>query len=75
MEKVYIENILKKEISDVALSRFEFTTEISSSNKVKNISEIFEYKSLDEYLVFVKNIVNEINLRNNELEKNLQICN
>lgn len=69
MEKVYIENILKMEISDIALSRFEFTTNSDSPNKVKSILSIFEYSSLDEYFAFVKNIVNEIKTRNNELKR------
>lgn len=69
MEKVYIESILKKEISDVALARFELNANSNAPDKVKSILDIFEYSSLDEYFTFVRNIVNEIKTRNDELEK------
>jgi hypothetical protein len=69
MEKVYLKNILKIEITDAALSRFGVNADTNLSNKTKSIFEIFEYKSLDDYLAFVNNIVNEINTRNDELKK------
>lgn len=71
IEKMYIENILKKEITEVALSRFITVT--PSPNNVQSISNILEYNSLDEYLDFIKHIVDEIQTRNEELEYFLQI--
>lgn len=62
MEKMYVQHILHKKIEDVALSRF-----MTSSPYVKTIDDIFKY-NIEEYLKFVRHIVNEIEMREKEIE-------
>lgn len=64
MEKVYVQYILKKTINDVALTRFIS----SSSSYVSNTETVLKY-NIQEYMEFVRHIVEEIKMRTDELNK------
>jgi len=64
MEKVYIQYFLKKKVKDVALTRFV----ADSPLYVNSIETVFKYNK-KEYTEFVKHIVEEIEMRTEEINK------
>lgn len=65
MEKVYIQYFLKKKVKDVALTRFI----TNSPLYVNSVETVLKY-NIEEYTKFVQHIVEEINMRTDEINTN-----